>query len=521
MSRAARAQADWTPRESTGKPIKITQKLLHTIWRAQLLYDKGDYDACEPIVRDLIKQGMGRALTYDALGSCIQYSGRMGDAIKYFRKALEVDPDYVQARDRIIMILDALPETTPEQAARERALWWKRHGVTAYAHRRPPLGDRNPDRPIRVGYVSADFQFHSAASVFHRVVTQHSEQIQPFLYSSTKHNKWDQITNTYRAMPGWRDVVDWPDLLLVDKIRDDKIDILVDLSSFTADNRLPAFAYKPAPIQITGFGYALATGFPCFDGVLTDRVVTPPGTSEGDDPVYIPCVISYERQLNPDGTEGYPPANPLPCLTERPTFGVFQRSLKINTRTIALWRRILERLPEARLILKSVYSPKFQAWVREEFGAQAAQLEIRPVATSSYAHKLAYGEVDLCLDPFPQTAGVSGCDALYMGVPMVTLMGSRAIQRTSGSLLTNVGLTGFMANSGDEYVDLAVSWVTDRKHELAGIRHDLRDRFLASPICAGYTEAVEAAYRHCWREYCAKPMPIADAQFRLREALAS
>ncbi len=509
--------SEWMPKDRNGP--KITQKLLHNIWRAQLLYDKGDYDACAPIIRTLMRQGMTKALTYDALGSCLQYQGKMDEAIANFRKALQQDPDYVEARSRIIMILDALPETTPEKAARERSIWWARHGAANYARRRPPLSDRNPDRPLRVGYVSADFQFHSAATVFHRVVTQHSDQIQPFLYSSTLHRKWDQITNTYRAMPGWRDVVEWPDALVADKIRDDKIDILVDLSNFTADNRLSMFAFKPAPVQLTGFGYALATGFPCFDGVLTDRVVTPPGTSEGEAAAYIPCVISYERQINPDGSDGYPPATPLPCLTERPTFGVCQRSLKINPQGIRLWAEILKRLPEARLLMKSHYSETFQAWMKGQFGAQWSQVEVRGI-TSSYDHKMVYQEIDLCLDPFPQTAGVSACDAMYLGVPAVTLLGPRAIQRTTASLLTNVGLEGFIAETEDAYIEKAVEWVTTRKHELAEIRQTLRERFLASPVCAGYVEAVEAAYRQCWRDYCAKPMLLSDAAFLLKEAVA-
>lgn len=510
----SRRQRAWLPHERAESPLKVTQEILHDVWQAQVLYDAGDWDACEPVIRRLLKRGMTQPLTYDALGSCAQFQGRMDVALECFRKALEIDPGYLEARNRIIMILDALPETTPEKAARERAKWWAQHGADCYVHRRPALGDRDPNRPIRVGYVSADFQYHSAATVFHRIVTEHSEAIVPFLYSSTPYTKYDQITNTYRAMPGWRDVVEWPDTLVTEKVRDDRIDILVDLSNFTAHNRLRVFAYKPAPIQLTGFGYALATGFPCFDGVLTDRVVTPAGTSEGDHPVYLPSVIDYQ------GTEGLPEANDLPCLTERPTFGVFQRSLKINAAGIRLWKRILERLPESRLIMKSHYSPSLQAWIREHFGAQSAQVEIRG-ATSSWDHKIQYAEVDLCLDPFPQTAGVSGCDALHMGVPMVTLLGERAIQRTSASLLTTLGLTDFIATTEDEYVDKAIEWVTTRKHELAALRPTLRQTLTESPICKGYTAAVEAAYRTLWETHCAKPLSLADAAFRLKEAMAS
>lgn len=509
-----RTRRAWLPKTREQSALTMTAEILSDIWKAQALYDAGDWDACEPVIRRLLKAGLTQPLTYDALGSVAQFQGRMDVAIECFRKALSVDPGYLEARNRIIMILDALPETTGVQAARERAKWWAHHGAASYVRRRPPLSDRDPHRQIRVGYVSADFQFHSAATVFHRIVTEHSEGFSPYLYSSTPYAKYDQITNTYRAMPGWRDIVDWPDILVAEKIRDDKIDILVDLSNFTAHNRLGVFASKPAPVQLTGFGYALATGFPCFDGVLTDRIVTPPGTTEGEPPVYLPSVIDYQ------GTEGLPEANPLPCLMQRPTFGVFQRSLKINAQGIRLWARILERLPESRLIMKSHYSPSLQAWIREQFGAQSAQVEIRG-ATSSYDHKLSYADVDLCLDPFPQTAGVSGCDGLYMGVPMVTLVGERAIQRTSASLLTNLGLTDFIAETEDAYVEKAVAWVTTRKGELSAIRHGLRERLVASVICTGYTEAVEAAYRDVWTAYCDTPVKVSDLAFRLQEAMAS
>lgn len=493
------------PKSREGQ-ARITPGALYDIAAAQALYDAGNWDACEVVIRRLLKRGFNQPLTYDALGSCAQFQGRMDLALKCFRKAIEVDPDYIDARNRIIMILDALPTTTPEDAARERRAWWKRHGAPLYAKRQPHLNDRNPERPLRVGYVSADFQFHSAATVFHRIVTEHSDGFLPFLYSSTPENRRDTITNTYRAMPGWRDVTDWPTALVVDKIRTDQIDILVDLSNFTADNRLPVFCYKPAPIQLTGWGYALSTGFPCFDGLMTDRIV---GGDGGEENIYLPSLIDYGP------LEGLPEANPLPCLTERPTFGVFQRSLKIHDEDIEVWRQILERVPASRLIIKSHYCESFKQWMLERFGAQASQVEIRP-ATSSFEHKRQYADVDLCLDPWPQTGGVSACDAFHMGVPCVALYGERAIQRTTASLLTNLGIPEFIAYSTEDYIEKAVAFVTTRKEELAALRPVLRQRLAESPICAGYREHVEVAYRDLWRKWCATPLTIADAMFRLR-----
>jgi protein O-GlcNAc transferase len=506
-----------------GRPVDPdTAQVLKDIALAQQLYNAGKWDDAEPIIRKFLhRPGFVQPMTYDALGSIAQYQGRYDVAIECFRKALALDPDYVEARNRIIMILDVQPDTSIRKAQRERDRWWVRHGADLYAKRRPHLNNRDPERPIRVGYVSGDFQYHSAATVFHRIALNHSDGFVPYFYSSTPSEQWDSITNSYMAMPGWRNLVDrsgggdiaWPDSLVYDKIRDDQIDILVDLSGYTAWNRLQVFCAKPAPIQVTGWGYATGVGWPAMDYLISDRVVIPEDRQREhvEKILYLPSVIDYEPTL------GLPEANPLPCLTERPTFGVFQRSLKINAEDVEVWRQVLERLPESRLIMKGLYCPSLTAWIKEHFGAQVSQVEFQGV-TSSFDHKCAYAQVDLNLDPFPQTGGVSACDALWQGVPAVTLLGPRVIQRTTASLLTILGLTDFIAQTPEEYVTLAVDWVTTRKHELADIRQGLRAKCDASPIRHGYREATEAGFRHIWREWCAKPLSIADAQYRLEQA---
>jgi predicted O-linked N-acetylglucosamine transferase (SPINDLY family) len=196
---------------------------------------------------------------------------------------------------------------------------------------------------------------------------------------------------------------------------------------------------------------------------------------------------------------------------------VFQRSLKINAEDVGVWRQILARVPESRLIMKGLYCPSLLAQIRDWFGPQIDQVEFRGL-TSSFEHKSLYAEVDLSLDTWPQTAGVSACDALWMGVPAVTLIGPRVIQRTTASLLTNLGLSQFITETKEDYINQAVSWVTERKSELHDIRVNLRKAFIASPIHAGYTQAVETAYRDLWREWCAQPMAIADAAYRLEQA---
>jgi len=499
------------------RPARIPPKVLRLIVDAQRCYDAGDWDACIPRIHQLLKiPAFVQPLTFDALGSCAQYQGRMDLAIECFQKALALDPDYVEARNRIIMIHDAQPETTQAQAQRDRERWWQQHGAPRYAFRQPHGNTRDPERPLRIGYVSGDFQYHSAAQVFHRIALAHSDGYQPYFYSSTPYEKYDSITNSYRVHSGWRDVVAWPDALVADKIRDDGIDILVDLSGYTAHNRLLTFCFKPAPIQLTGWGYATGTGWIAMDGLIADRIVVPEDRQSDhvERIVYLPCVIDY------DGTDGLPEPNPLPCLDRPPTFGVFQRSLKINSEDVEVWRQILERLPEARLIFKGAYCESLQRWLQYQFGALWRQVEVRGI-TSAYEHKLAYQEVDLSLDPWPQTSGVSGCDSLWSGVPEVTLIGPRIIQRTTASLLTNLDLPQFIAETPTQYIQTAIEWVTTRREELNGIRLGLRDRFRASPIHAGYLEATERAYRELWREWCAQPVRLADARKRLALALAS
>ncbi len=492
---------------------RFSPAVIKDLVMAQKLYDAGDWDAAYVVIkRFLKKKELAQPLTYDALGSCAQFQGRMDVAIECFRKALSIDPSYVEARNRIIMILDAQPDTSASVAQRERDRWWQQHGEPLYAQRKPHLNSRDPNRPIRVGYVSADFYYHSAVTVFHRIAMSHADDVQPFFYSSTPYEKYDSITNSYRVKAGWRDVAGWPDALLSGKIRADQIDILVDLSGYTAHNRLMTFAHKPAPIQLTGWGYATGVGWPAMDGLIADRVVIPEDRQHEhvEKICYLPSVIDYQA------VDGLPEATELPCLTQRPTFGVFQRSLKINAEDVEVWRRILERLPESRLLMKSHYCTSLKRWMQDAFGDQWPQVEIRGV-TSSFEHKVMYGEVDLCLDPWPQTGGVSACDALHQGVPAVTLLGPRVIQRTTASLLTILGLTDFITETHEDYIDTAVSWVTERKQELAEIRRGLRSTFVASPICTGYPEAVDALYRQLFQDWCAKPLTLADARYRLEQ----
>jgi len=424
--------------------------------------------------------------------------GRTPEAIECYRRVLALNPHAVATHDALILLLDVQPSTTFKQAQAERRLWWRRHGAAIYARRQPHPNDRDPDRPIRVGYVSGDFRAHSVALAIHRLILRHSEAIVPFYYSSVPSHLHDLVTKDYASHPGWRDVARLSDAALADLIRRDRIDILVDLSGYTPWNRLLTFCRAPAPIQITAFGYATGVGWPAMQYLLADPVVIPSAVR----PQYVETVIDLPSLLWYDGMDESPPANRLPCLTRPQTFGVFQRSAKLHEPFLQLLAALLRRLPESRLIFKdSTYNASVRAWIRRVMGDTAQQLVFRG-ASPHVDHLAAYHEIDLTLDTYPQTGGVTSCETLWQGVPPMTLIGERMIQRTTASLLTTLGLTDFIAMTPEQYINRAVEWVTTRRLELSWIREHLRPTMAASPICAGYGAAVETIYRDIWRLSC-------------------
>lgn len=462
---------------------------------AQAFYAREDWDAAEPYVRQLIVAGVRLPAVYDSLGTIRQFQGHIDEALAYCRQALEVDPSYQDAYDRVVMLTDVLPETTAADSQAVRAWWWEHRG-----QKRLELHDahnRTPDRPLRVGYVSGDFWHHSACAVFSQIALHHTEAIQPYFYSSTPKESHDAITQAFQQLPGWRDARAWTTQELTHAILADEIDILIDLSGFTLHNRLDVFAAKPAPIQMTGWGYATGLGWPdgVMDYVLADAVVmpTPP---QGSRVASLPCVLPYTPM------DGLPEPNPLPCLTQAPTFGVFQRALKINNASLTVWRTLLERMPESRLVIKGDYCGSFVAWMTAQLEPVMDRVTIISKPTNHDEHLRAYQDIDLMLDTWPQTGGVTSCEALWMGVPMVTLIGERVIQRTSAALLTNLGLTDFITETTDEYLANAIAWVTWRKDELAAIRQGVRGQYARWIQQTPYLEAVEASYRSAWQTWC-------------------
>jgi predicted O-linked N-acetylglucosamine transferase (SPINDLY family) len=296
---------------------------------------------------------------------------------------------------------------------------------------------------------------------------------------------------------------------LAAQIREDGIDILVDLAGHTSGHRLGAFARKPAPLQVSWLGYPDTTGLSAIDYRLTDSIVDPPGAADG---------FSSERLVRlPDGFHCYTPSDAAPDVAPLPaekngfvTFGSFNNLSKVNRGVLDAWADVLGRISGSRLVLKSrwLHMPEVCERIRkllEQRGVARDRIELVAKLPTSAEHLALYGDIDIALDTFPYNGATTTCEALWMGVPVVTLAGDRHAARLGASMLSRVGLEGLVADRPQDYVEAATRLATDLP-ALARLRADLRGRVAASPLCdgPGFTRQLEAAFRTMWREWCAR-----------------
>lgn len=440
----------------------------------------------------LIADGVRPADAHEGAGMLAWQMGQTAKAVAHLSACLQIDPMRRHVRDVLIFALDLDPQATAEERWSQRRLWWALYGYPVYVQRKPLLNDRTPDRVLRVGYVSGDFRQHSAGLAMEGLVTGGVPGTEPYCYATHHPANDDAHTQVFQALTRYRNVSDLDDAALAAQIRADRIDILIDASGHTAGNRLITFCHKPAPIQVTAWGYGLATGLDAMDARFSDPISrgTEPGTEQI---VELPSIIPWAPPA------GFLPESPRAAY---PVFGAFHRWEKVNADVLATWAAILERVPDAVIRFKGVtyMDPQIQARIR----AVLPRVEFVG-GTTHRAHLAAVGEVDVMLEPFPQTGGVTTCEALYMGVPSVTWQGTESLTRAASALLTHAGATRGIATSREGYIAAAVDLIQDRA-ALWAERPALRARLLASPICTGYAEAVGHAYRSLWHAWCASPL---------------
>jgi len=444
---------------------------------------------------------------YANLASALQAQGRLAEALEFYRKALEVNPRSNAAHSNILSCLQYEAGATPADLAAEHRQWDQRHAQPLHATWRPHANLRDPQRRLRLGFVSADFCHHPVGFFFLRALQSlDRRQVEAVVYSD---RAWgDGITAQLRAAADrWSDVKGLSDADLADAIRRDGIDVLFDMTGHWAGNRMLLFARKPAPVQVSWMAYEGTTGLEAMDYVLADAHLVQPE----DEAFYTERVLRMpETYVCYAPPENAPEPGPLAAAEQGPvTFGSFNNLCKITPPTVACWSRLLNRVAGSRLKLKyrGLDDPAVAARFRALFAAQgitADRLDLE--GWSEYVDFLTrYHAVDVALDPFPFGGGLTTCEALWMGVPVVTLRGKTFAGRHSVSYLSTLGLSELIAADVDSYIELAAGLAADRPR-LAALRSGLRQRMADSPLCDGprFAQFFLERVREAWQIWCAR-----------------
>ena len=508
--------------------MNLANSIAERLQQAQQLAAKGLFAPFLTACSDIATRASDSAATQQSLGRLYASYGFLGAARECYRKALTLHPDdlgslanlanlardagdHTEAKRLYTSLLKHLPnhpvvrrnyltglEYDPAvidaqrlQAAREWGQWII--GRSGGETRRPPLHPLQ-ERPLRVGYVSADFCQHTVGLFVKDVLKAHDKtRVQVFAYSAGTVQDW--VTDEIRAACVFRDVSAVGDTALAAQIRADGIDVLVDLSGHTGGSRLTVFALRPAPVMASWLGYFATTGLPYMDAVLLDQWHAPAGTEEQ----FVEPIVRLAGGRFCYHPLPWAPAEVAPPAFQRNgflTFGCFNNTAKFNDSVFDVWARVLQAVPNSRLILKwrtfndAVFRQKVtQAFV--DYGIAVERIELR--SPSFHADLLKeYADIDIALDPFPFTGGLTSCEALWMGVPVVTWPQSRVVSRQTHAFLHQIGLPELSAKDADDYVKIAVDLANDRAR-LAHFRATLRDQMLASPLMdvTGFTRQLE------------------------------
>ena len=435
------------------------------------------------------------------LANCLNSLGRIAEAAPFYETVVRLAPAHLPAISSAISASDYDPRIDAAANTKKRSDLMRAFADPARHHDWP--NGRDPERRLRLGYVSPDFREHVAMTLLEGVLAHHDrERFEIFAYDATSFR--DARNAALRSrVDHWREIEALDTSTTTALIRADRIDILVDLAGHTAGNRLMVFARKPAPVQASWLAYPGSTGLPEIDYIVSD-----PATSPAD------CAAFYSEKIWRLPVTRFcfmpPAASPAPRLAAPEaaiTFGCFNNLSKINPAVLSLWKAILDRLPDARLLLKyaSLDDPSGRAWLGAQLssaGIDASRVEMR--GWTPYTQSLdAYADVHIALDPFPFCGGLTSLDALWMGVPVVTLSQRLMAGRQTEAFLTALGNPELVAADPDHYISLALELAADRPR-IAAYRKDLRDAMQRSALFdhAGFTRDLEAAWRGMWRVWC-------------------
>jgi predicted O-linked N-acetylglucosamine transferase (SPINDLY family) len=486
------------------------------------LAEKGDFDAAEASFREAITRSPGLAPAHFNLARALTMTGNLDEAVAEFRHTIELNPDAISAYDCLAYATCFHPDYDSKRNLEECRRWSERFEKPLALTIRPHPNDRSPDRRLRVGYISPDFREHAVGRFLLPLLKRHDhQQFEIFAYSSV--DSPDAVTAQMKKLVDcWRDVRNVSDEELARIVRNDRIDILVDLTMHMMDNRLPVFARKPAPVQVTYLAYAGTTGLNAIDYRLTDPWLDPADTPDhtySEKSISLPhCYWCYEPPL--ERLENTPPPSQHSGFV---TFGCLNNFTKLSSHAIDVWASVMNAVPNSRLILHA-WPGKHRQRTQEAFAARgvaAERIEFSGMLPIRDYFDV-YNRMDVALDPFPYVGGTTTCDAMWMGVPVITLSGKTAISRGGVSILHNVGFPELITSSPHEYTRLAVELAQDRER-LQRLRSTLRERMQASPLmdAARFARDVESAYRRMWHGWCSRAEEVADLPIAIEHLQAN
>lgn len=446
----------------------------------------------------------GNAQVQISLGAAYERQGRTEEALGCYQRALALEPNFAATHQFALFMLHYDPKLDAKALLLEHMRWAERHANPLWTPERRHANRPDPERKIRIGYVSPDLHEHPVAFFLRPVLRAHDRnQVEAVCYAEGKIDAWTERLRPHVAL--WRAVDGLGDAEMSQLIEQDQIDILIDLSGHTAKNRLLLFARKPAPVQASWLGYFNTTGMAAMDYLIVDPRVAPPEEQApfAEQALRLPgCYLTYEI---PD----YAPAvATAPCVARGyVTYGCFNAVSKVGLPVVSAWSEVLRRNPTARLVMKTrafgddasrrLYQQHF-----ERCGVSRERVDL--VGPSAHQEVLPYySEVDIALDPFPYNGGTTSCEALAMGVPVITLRGDRFVSRVGATIVESAGLPELVAGTVNEYIEKAVD-LGRHPALIAEMRAGMRRRLAASTLCDtdGFTRRLEGAYRDIWRRWC-------------------
>lgn len=448
------------------------------------------------------------AMAHYNLGVTVMDLGRIDESVASFRKAIEINPEYADARSNLLFSM-IYHDCDLAELFNEHKLWSNIHAnqaqIQAIEHER----GTDPEKLLRVGFVSGDFREHSVTYFLKSFFeARNKNRVSFHCYSNCEARHEDEVSIQLREIvDGWRNISGQDDEAAAEMIRADQIDILVDLSGHSKGHRLPLFARKPAPIQATWLGYPDTTGLTAMDYRITDQIADPPGQSD---------IYNVEQLVRlDDGFLCYTPPEDAPDVAPQPwaknghvTFVSFNNLSKMTPKVVSIWAQILKAVPDAKLTIKtkafsSAEARHYYQSLFEKESIEPGRLTLLGRSPSTRDHLDLYGEADIALDSFPYNGTTTTCEALWMGVPVIVLRGERHAARVGASLLTQVGLDSLIAENDEDYVEKAVALASDMTR-LKALRKEMRPRLQKSSLCdsKGFAENMETAFRDMWTEYC-------------------